>query len=818
MEYDILVIGNGLASNLIVRHFLLKDPNLKIAVVGTAQDRKFKVGESLTEGASHYLMHRLQLSSYMFRRQLYKNGMAFHYTSQSKELDFGHMSMLGVSQPLVYNTFHIDRFVLEEDLIEMNKAEGAHYHLCKVTNIEFAGDYNLVKAQSDSGEITYKGRWILDGTGGARVISKKLGLGKEVENNFHASVWGHFKSANNMDRISKDKLRALRFGPQEFSTNHFVGYGYWIWVIPLKDGTISLGLVYDSKILFEQGPPNQEQFLAYIQEHKGLASLFESMELISFAARSNYSYSTSTFICSKDRFALLADAAAFCDPLYSSGVDGMGRQSDWYTDVILKDLQGLEAKEVELQAQKANKSLAFHYGTYFNMILGNNACLGSAQIQICRFAWDAYSFFLCLLWQYLDGDVEKQDVNKLPLIPSLISNIQNVIATNFNVLAKAYLERGIYHRYNNDCITAREATLTLADRILANKLDDDYQRLRRLFLLEVFNFTWLRQMELYFERKDLLFAQEIIDQFQIVHLPSIQKGQKKSQDFFFKVMKKLLAEMDEATSPLEFWRKWIGRYIKGVKTQFLGHSFADMMKRQCMIPIRLWTPSQHAIKSAHPNPTIQSIAQGYQKAMQNPLGALRGIDLKESHYLFKIEAIAAGLVMNGYDLAHIKLSLNPKDKDNLSKLIAIGCGVGLFYSQNEKFLSASIDQGFLEGIIDGFGFAMGLESYLKTKEVNFPSSSHRYFLVRGLGRSVTYNNVSSNTPEKYKDHFLLYSLWPHDEKAYYEGVGFSLCFSKSLSPEQIFELDFEPHLKAYVKEGVEQAKAAVYNEASVLVG
>ena len=49
-----------------------------------------------------------------------------------------------------------------------------------------------------------------------------------------------------------------------WATNHLMGSGWWCWIIPLRGGDYSLGLVYDSRLF---SPPKGESLAGRLQEH-----------------------------------------------------------------------------------------------------------------------------------------------------------------------------------------------------------------------------------------------------------------------------------------------------------------------------------------------------------------------------------------------------------------------------------------------------------------------------------------------------------------------------------------------------------------------
>ena len=78
-QADVVLMGNGLSSNLLARHLKLTHPEMTVLIVGEAKTPRFTVGESITEMGSHYLQHRLQLTSYLYRHQLVKQGIRLFF-------------------------------------------------------------------------------------------------------------------------------------------------------------------------------------------------------------------------------------------------------------------------------------------------------------------------------------------------------------------------------------------------------------------------------------------------------------------------------------------------------------------------------------------------------------------------------------------------------------------------------------------------------------------------------------------------------------------------------------------------------------------
>src|SRR5689334_21137443 len=94
--------------------------------------------------------------------------------------------------------------------------------------------------------------WGVDTTGQAKLVSRRLGL-TNVRCIRRGSTFFWVDGLLNIekltdisdyDRLTHKNRRMTGHLPVCLATNHFVGEGYWLWVIPLQ-GRTSLGIVYD---------------------------------------------------------------------------------------------------------------------------------------------------------------------------------------------------------------------------------------------------------------------------------------------------------------------------------------------------------------------------------------------------------------------------------------------------------------------------------------------------------------------------------------------------------------------------------------------
>src|SRR5207244_12713871 len=127
------------------------------------------------------------------------------------------------------------------------------------------------------------------------------------------------------------------------ATNHFIGKGWWACCIPLKGGDVSIGVVFDQRLVKwpEQGTLGQrlKEFLA---RHPVAREIMANAQWLEGDVhwRRNLPYYSTTF--AGDGFALVGDAAAFLDPFYSPGMDWIAFTCASATGLVLAEQRGEE--------------------------------------------------------------------------------------------------------------------------------------------------------------------------------------------------------------------------------------------------------------------------------------------------------------------------------------------------------------------------------------------------------------------------------------------------------------------------------------------
>src|SRR5207244_1985468 len=157
----------------------------------------------------------------------------------------------------------------------------------------------------------------------------------------------------------KRERAALGHLPFWLATNHFMGEGFWFWVIPLRHKT-SLGLVYDLNLVDRDRVNSRDKLLSWAcDEFPLFARDLPRRTVLDYNALKDFSYDCGQTI-SPHRWALAGEAGRFTDPLYSPGSDLISVYNTLITDAILTD----DPAELEFKSRLYERLMrAFYQGT-----------------------------------------------------------------------------------------------------------------------------------------------------------------------------------------------------------------------------------------------------------------------------------------------------------------------------------------------------------------------------------------------------------------------------------------------------------------------
>jgi flavin-dependent dehydrogenase len=346
----------------------------------------------------------LRLYDHLVRDQLPKHGLRYWFSDRPGR-SFEEISEVGPMKVSALPSFQLDRSKLDEHVLATAVAEGAELERpVKVTAIDLGWPQSLLTLEGAAGRRQVTARWVVDASGRQTFLGRRLRLVEKVERHPTAAVWARFRNVADMDgpailgpdpaQPRMPNLNAAR----RLATNHFCGYGWWCWAIPLGDGDTSVGIVYDRR-LFRWSIQGRlrERFLHFVTTQiSGLDELLApaQMDEDDFLAYASLPYRCKQYM--GKGWALVGDAGAFMDPYYSPGLDHAS-MSIWATVQLLRRELGGELGESELEAAVANHNDKFYrsYDGWLDALYTDKyELMGDAELLGASFIFDTGMYYL----------------------------------------------------------------------------------------------------------------------------------------------------------------------------------------------------------------------------------------------------------------------------------------------------------------------------------------------------------------------------------------------------------------------------------------
>ncbi|GLV53917.1 halogenase [Dictyobacter sp. S3.2.2.5] len=395
-QYDVAILGGGIAGLSLAIELKKSNPAIRMLVVEKQKhpvpEAAHKVGESTVEVAAHYLRDVLGLKEHLDEQQLPKFGLRLFFSAGdnqdiTRRVELGH----AVLPPRRVATYQLDRGRLENALGLLLTQEGIPFlDTCKVQQIILQPQEEVHRVLIQQGTRTreIQARWIVDASGRNTLLQRQLGLAKKVGHEANA-VWFRIGYPIDINTWSDDPAwqGRIREGRRALSTNHLMGPGYWIWLIPLSSGSTSVGIVTDARMhnfdemnLFERALKwlhrHEPQCAAVIEQQRAAVQDFRVMK--------NYSYSCEQ-VFSDERWCLVGEAGVSLDPLYSPGGDLIAIANGLACDLISHALEG---EDIEERAAIHNQLFLLLTNSWRSTYEQQYPIMGNAQIMAAKVIWD----------------------------------------------------------------------------------------------------------------------------------------------------------------------------------------------------------------------------------------------------------------------------------------------------------------------------------------------------------------------------------------------------------------------------------------------
>ena len=391
-RYDVVIAGGGLAGLCLALQLRRKHPRIEVLVAEKDElpppRAAHKVGESAVEVASHYFGKVLGLTD-LLAEELPKFGLRF-FMSNGDNKDVASRLECGPSHFLTVPSHHLDRGKFEAALALENRKAGVTLEAeCTVKDVELGrghGDHR-VSIELDGTEHQVQCRWFIDGSGRSALLKRQLDLAQPTRHKVNA-VWFRVDHPIDIDDWSDDIHWGSRIKhSRRLSTNHLVGKGYWLWLIPLVGGQTSVGIVAADRLHPFSGLSSLKKVLGWLDRHEPQCAEVvrrHADNMMDFKALRDFSYNVKQ-VFSGDRWCLLGDAGLFVDPLYSPGNDFIAISNGYVTDLVVRDLRGQDIGDLAQRYDQAYRSLARSYLVNFYR---QYPLFGCARVMTTKIVWD----------------------------------------------------------------------------------------------------------------------------------------------------------------------------------------------------------------------------------------------------------------------------------------------------------------------------------------------------------------------------------------------------------------------------------------------
>ncbi|MBV9863479.1 MAG: tryptophan 7-halogenase [Alphaproteobacteria bacterium] len=311
---DVLVVGGGPAGSFAAT--MLARRGYDVVLVDKARHPRETVGESVLPGAWKYF-DLLGVGEEVMRRFVKKAGGVVAWGDEITQIAF---------RDFAYDRpgLHVERADLDDLLLR--NAERAGVRACEGVRAEdftSAGDSaTAVTLVGEDGRQPHRTRYLVDATGQAAFVARRLGC-RRLDPDFRfVALWGYFEGSHYVSAggIVRPFAELHSHPPMTFVTR-LGGWG-WSWHIPMRRVT-SIGIVVPVEDYRRAAAAHgclDDYFLATCRATPHLGRLIADARLVNGGVRVLRDFSYLSGTVAGPGVLVIGDAAGFIDPIFSIGI------------------------------------------------------------------------------------------------------------------------------------------------------------------------------------------------------------------------------------------------------------------------------------------------------------------------------------------------------------------------------------------------------------------------------------------------------------------------------------------------------------------
>lgn len=348
-DYDAIVIGGGPSGSSYA--MTLARSGHSVLLLERERFPRFHIGESLLTYTADVLEQLGLLDRVLEAGFVRKHGIELTGT----EGTFRRLDLAKIGEGLRGWTIHVERAHFDKILLDAAAETPGVTVLQKARVTGLLQDGDRVRGvQYSHGDADHSStaRFVIDASGRAGVIARGLNLRKTDNDLKMAAI---FKHLGNLDESKNPATEGdIQLGLH--------GDG-WLWAIPIRPDTISIGCMVPAEILRASRP--EELFNEHLERVPRIRQRIEGTTVVrELTGENNFEYHSDTL--AGPGYFIIGDAGCFTDPVFSGGVLlalTTGRRAAQESALVLAG----DAEEGEA-ADRYQNFFKTGYETYYRLI------------------------------------------------------------------------------------------------------------------------------------------------------------------------------------------------------------------------------------------------------------------------------------------------------------------------------------------------------------------------------------------------------------------------------------------------------------------